>query len=97
MGDVVTKSHDEMLADLLMCDFICGPRDVRLNTRYPGKFMVVEEEYRDMDLPTEDGSNGPWCIVGDDFPALVKTAWEIWWPEYTRNGERALIVANLSE
>lgn len=50
--------------------FIVGARDPLLNTNYPGKFMVTES-YEENELPTEDSSNGPWCITGDDLDALV--------------------------
>jgi hypothetical protein len=58
--------------------FIIGPRDPRLNTNYKGRFMVVEEEYEDMRLPTRNGSNGPWCIVGNDLNALIGRAYDVW-------------------
>jgi hypothetical protein len=56
--------------------FIVGIRDSRLNTNYPGNFMVVEE-YEDSELPTVDGRDGPWCIVGDDLAALVDQAYDV--------------------
>lgn len=55
--------------------FTVGERDLRLNRKYPGRFMVVEE-HDDSELPTDDGSNGPWCIVGDDINALILEAHE---------------------
>lgn len=62
--------------------FAVGKRDPRLNTRFPGAFMVCEvsdeeELTRDYDLPTEDGANGPWCVVGDDLAALVEQAMDL--------------------
>ena len=54
-----------------------GDRDPRLNTKYPGKFMVTENDFEDYELPTEDGSNGPWCIVGDNLDALTKEAFDV--------------------
>ncbi len=42
---------------------------------YPGKFMVTES-YEENELPTEDGSNGPWCITGDDLDALVDEGYD---------------------
>lgn len=58
--------------------FICGERDRRLNTNYPGRFMVTQADYAsgDYELPTKDGANGPWCIVGDDLPQLIAQAVE---------------------
>lgn len=61
--------------------FTVGVRDPRLNTRYTGKFMVAES-YEDDETPTEDGSNGPWCIVGDDLCELVSEAWRVWAGDY---------------
>jgi len=57
--------------------FTVGDRDARLNARYPGNYMVVEANAADIgdyELPTEDGANGPWCIVGDDLEAIVVEA-----------------------
>ncbi len=53
-----------------------GPRDPRINSDYPGAFMVVES-HEESELPTRDGSNGPWCIVGDDLPALLDEAFSV--------------------
>jgi hypothetical protein len=53
-----------------------GDRDPRLNTDYPGAFMAVEER-TEAELPTRDGSNGPWCVVGDDLDALIAEAYEV--------------------
>lgn len=57
--------------------FIVGPRDPHLNRKYPGGFMVVES-HEESELPTDDGSNGPWCIVGDDLDELVEEAYRVW-------------------
>jgi hypothetical protein len=67
---------------LLAWGFICGPRDPRLNTNYPGAFMVAEH-YEESELPTPTSSNGPWCIVGDDIDALIDEAFAMWVDEYT--------------
>lgn len=56
--------------------FTVGARDPRINTNYPGAFMVVEA-HDESELPTEDGSNGPWAIVGDDLQALIDEAYEV--------------------
>ena len=61
--------------------FTVGERDCRLNTNYAGKYMVVEGHEED-ELPTKDGSNGPWCIVGDDLDALVGQAFDVWCDDY---------------
>lgn len=57
--------------------FVCGIRDPRINTDYPGKYMVAEE-YEDSELPTRDGRNGPWCIVGNDLDELIQKAYNVW-------------------
>jgi hypothetical protein len=57
--------------------FVVGPRDPRLNTDFPGIYMIAEP-YEDDELPTRDGSNGPWCIVGDDLHELITEAHEAW-------------------
>ncbi|TGT64058.1 MULTISPECIES: hypothetical protein [unclassified Mesorhizobium] len=51
-----------------------GDRDPRLNTDHAGAFMAVEP-FDEGQLPTRDGANGPWCVVGDDLPALVDEAY----------------------
>lgn len=63
-------TQQEKIDFLRSYGFVIGDRESRLNTNYPGKFMVTEG-YDEDELPTEDGSNGPWCIVGDDLDALV--------------------------
>jgi len=57
--------------------------------------MVCEDDPEIYELPTEDGSNGPWCVVGDDMDALIKTAFDIFWDDYeeAKNIERALKIA----
>lgn len=64
------QNLDHKIARLRAQGFTVGPRDPRLNRKYPGAYMVVEE-HEESELPTDDGSNGPWCVVGDDLPALV--------------------------
>lgn len=74
---MTTTAHK--IAMLEKYGFTIGDRDARLNTDHAGEFMVVEanaNEIGDYDLPTKDGSNGPWCIVGDDIDALVNEAHE---------------------
>ena len=50
-----------------------GKRNPRLNTDYPGAWMVVEP-FEEAELPTRDGRDGPWCLVGDALGALVDEA-----------------------
>lgn len=54
--------------------YTIGDRDPRLNTNYKGDFMVVEPFTEDM-LPTKDGSNGPFCVVGDELELLVEAGY----------------------
>ncbi len=51
-----------------------GLRDPRLNMNYCGRFMVVEP-HDESELPTLDGRNGPWCIVGDNLDDLISRAY----------------------
>lgn len=55
---------------LLKNGFTIGQRDPRVNTKYDGDYMVIEP-YTILQLPTEDASNGPWCIVGDSLDSLI--------------------------
>lgn len=55
--------------------WIVGPRDARLNTDYPGQFMVVEP-HDESELPTKDGRDGPWCVVGDDLDELIAQGYD---------------------
>ncbi len=65
---------DKVMA-LLYDGFTIGQRDRRLNRNYAGNFMVVEA-YTEDQLPTKDGRNGPWCVVGDDLEVLVDNAFD---------------------
>lgn len=64
----------QMRKALQRAGFVIGIRDNRLNTDFPGKYMVAEA-YDESDLPTKDGSNGPWCIVGDNLEELIVDAY----------------------
>lgn len=64
---------DEKAAFLRSYGWHVGERDPRLNTDFAGKFMCCEPFGED-ETPTRDGSNGPWCIVGDDLSDLIATA-----------------------
>ena len=61
--------------------FTVGDRDPRLNTAFKGTKMVVES-HEERELPTTCGSDGPWCIVGDDLDALIDQAYEAWADQY---------------
>lgn len=68
-------TRDEKIEHLRSRGWTVGDRDPRLNTDFPGRYMVVEEHTED-ELPTKDGSNGPWCLVGDDLGSLVDEAYD---------------------
>lgn len=54
----------------------CGARDPKRNTGFAGDYMVAEPlDYGA--APTADASSGGFCIVGDDLPALVDEAFDI--------------------
>jgi hypothetical protein len=69
-------------AELRSWGFTVGERDPRLNSNYPGRYMVVES-HEESELPTKDGSNGPWCIVGDNLDALIAEAHRVWVEDYS--------------
>lgn len=73
-------TYEQKATVLRSYGFTVGPRDPRLNTNHSGTWMVVEgsiaEIESDYDLPTQDGANGPWCVVGDDLSALVDEAFD---------------------
>ena len=71
----MAKTIEQKRSELEKAGFVVGKRDPRINTDYPGRFMVVEE-HEESDLPTRDGSNGPWCIVGNDLNKLVEDAYD---------------------
>jgi hypothetical protein len=61
---------------LLAYGYEVGKRNPQLNTDFKGAYMVAES-YEDSELPTRDGSNGPWCIVGDDLDNLIDRAFDV--------------------
>lgn len=74
IGCVTTQVLTQQLR---IMGFVVGDRDVRLNTDHPGRFMVAED-YEASETPTKDGSNGPWCIVGDNLHKLCVEAFLVW-------------------
>lgn len=78
------KTLSEMRVVLEDFGFVIGNRDPRLNTNYPGRYMVVEA-HDESELPTEDGRNGPWCVVGDDIDELIRMAFTDY-PFISRSG-----------
>jgi hypothetical protein len=77
----VDVTYQDKLDALIRWGFVVGERNPLINMLYPGEFMVAES-HEQSDLPTQDGANGPWCIVGEDLPALVNEAWGNWVDEY---------------
>lgn len=71
---------EQKLRVLLAYGFTVGVRDGRLNTDHPGYYMVLEGTVQDAEeageLPTRDGANGPWCLVGDDLSAMLDEAFD---------------------
>jgi hypothetical protein len=89
----ISTAQKRVYLDIL--GFKIGKRDPRgINTNFPGKFMVAED-YDPSQLPTRDGSNGPWCIVGDNLDALIDEAFNVWFDECAEaeNAERAWRIA----
>lgn len=68
-------TRDEKTAFLQSYGFEVGDRNSQLNRNYSGKFMV-SEPYETSELPTEDGANGPWCIVGNDLDTLIDEGYD---------------------
>lgn len=69
-------TRDDRLKLLAEYGWIVGKRDPRLNTDYAGEFMVCEP-FEECEVPTRDGSNGPWCVVGDDLEKLIVDASDV--------------------
>ena len=69
---------EEKIRALRKMGFIMGTRDKRLNRKFKGSLMVAERYDDKTQKPTEDGSNGPWCIVGDNLSALIDEAYSLW-------------------
>ena len=78
--EMTDLTFDQKVTVLRAYGWTVGERDPRLNTAYPGTKMVMEgtidEVERDHELPTVDGRDGPWCLVGDDLVPLVDEAFD---------------------
>lgn len=66
---------EEMRRRLEKAGWHVGARDPQLNTRHAGAFMCAEP-YEKGVTTSQDGQNGPWCVVGDDLESLVSEAYE---------------------
>lgn len=75
------KIDEAKAAALKSWGYTVGPRDARLNRNYEGLYMIVEA-HDESELPTDDGANGPWCIVGNDLGKLVNEAYSVWKGEH---------------
>lgn len=78
LGPLLTTAEDLTRikrACLEAYGYTVGDRDPRANTNYAGRFMVIEAHEAD-ELPTKDGRNGPWCVVGDNLNNLIARAYE---------------------
>ncbi len=89
MGDAIKKQEY-----LERRGYIVGVRNPQINTNFAGSFMVCENP-EGHDLPTEDGSNGPWCIVGDNLTKLVNEAFlvalDIYKPKYVSDWDSDMV------
>ncbi len=48
-----------------------GKRDPKMNRAFKGRFMVCQPLSEGDPYPTDDASDGRFCIVGDDMDRLV--------------------------
>lgn len=64
----------EKTVALLAGGYTIGQRNPLVNTDYVGDYMVIEA-YDPIELPTKDGRNGPWAVVGNDLWLLIEDAW----------------------
>jgi len=72
---IALLTYEQKMTVLQSYGFTVGDRDPRLNTNYPGSKIVVEA-HDESELPTQDGRDGPWCLVGDDLSILVEEAFD---------------------
>lgn len=61
-------------AELIGNGYTIAAREPKLNTDHMGVFMIAEALEEWDGTPTENGANGPWCLIGDDLAAMVKEA-----------------------
>ena len=72
IADVLAIKH-KCLIDY---GFTVGDRDPRINTDFAGRYMVVDD-FDEALLPTRDGRDGPWCVVGDDLTTLIEQGFDL--------------------
>ena len=51
--------------------FLVGDRVPGMNRAFSGRFMVAEPPGPDDPYPTDDASDGRYCVVGDNLVALA--------------------------
>jgi len=71
----MSHEMDARIRALRNAGFTVGDRDPRINRAFVGAFMVAEA-HDESELPTDDGSDGPWAIVGDNLEALIIQAYD---------------------
>ena len=61
----------DQIALLRGSGFLVGDRDPGMNRAFSGRFMVAEPPGPDDPYPTDDASDGRYCVVGDNLVALA--------------------------
>ncbi|WP_226554840.1 hypothetical protein [Celeribacter naphthalenivorans] len=56
--------------------WIVGERDPNMNRAFEGKYMVAEQLQDGDPYPTDDASDGRFCLVGDNLDALAQEAYQ---------------------
>jgi|JI10StandDraft_1071094.scaffolds.fasta_scaffold790149_1 hypothetical protein len=59
---------------LIEAGFVVGDRDPKMNRAFSGRFMVAQPLDDGDPYPTDDASDGRFCIVGDNIDALAAEA-----------------------
>ena len=66
----------ERIATMESYGFFVGERDPNRNRNFPGKFMVAQPVEEGDEYPSDDASDGGYCMVGDDFDELINESYE---------------------
>ena len=61
----------DQIALLRGSGFLVGDRDPGMHRAFSGRFMVAEPPGPDDPYPTDDASDGRYCVVGDNLVALA--------------------------
>ena len=70
-GDPFVEREPTRRERLEAAGFIVGDRDPGRNRAWEGRYMVAEPLEPGDAYPTDDASDGPWCVVGDDLDVLI--------------------------